>query len=92
MQIFEDKSDHFSLMEQLSTIKRAPHKVMPDFNHCFQKTWDRIPQMIRPTTDHAFLYYLGALNSNILVMIKCMGGDSLPNTYDVAIRAKNSLI
>ena len=34
---FEDKSDHLSLLEQLTTIKRAPHECMTDFNYRFQK-------------------------------------------------------
>lgn len=35
---FKDKSDHLSLLEQLITIKRAPHEYMIDFNYRFQKT------------------------------------------------------
>lgn len=35
---FEDKSNNLSLMEQQSTIKRAPHEFMADFNYRFQKT------------------------------------------------------
>lgn len=89
---FEDKSDHLSLVEQLSAIKRAPHEDMSDFNHRFQRTWDRIPQMVRPTANHAFLYYLRALNSDIYMMIQSMGGDTLLAAYSVAIRAENSHI
>lgn len=65
---------------------------MSDFNHRFQKTWDRIPLTVRPTADHAFLYYLRALNSDISVMVQSMGGISLPQAYAIAIRAENSLI
>ena len=32
---FEDKSDHLSLLEQLTTIKRTPHEFMTDFNYRF---------------------------------------------------------
>ena len=32
---FEDKSDHLSLLEQLTTIKRAPHEYMTYFNYIF---------------------------------------------------------
>ena len=32
---FEDKSDHLSLLEQLTIIKRAPQKYMIDFNYRF---------------------------------------------------------
>ncbi|KAH9287478.1 hypothetical protein KI387_031595, partial [Taxus chinensis] len=40
---FEDNPDHLSLVEQLTTIRRAPNEQMSDFNIIFQKTWDRIP-------------------------------------------------
>lgn len=31
----EDKSDHLSLIEQITTIKRAPHKFMDKLNYRF---------------------------------------------------------
>lgn len=37
---FEDKSNHLSLLEKLSTIKRVSHEHMVDFNYWFQRTWD----------------------------------------------------
>lgn len=48
--------------------------------------------MVRPTPAHTFLSYLRALNSNILVTIQSMGANTLPNAFDVAIRAENCLI
>lgn len=48
--------------------------------------------MVRPSPDHAFLYYLRALNSDIVVMIQSMGGVTLPTMFDIAIRAENNLI
>ena len=89
---FEDKSDYLSLVEQLTTIKRAPQEQMMDFNNRFQRTWTRISVSVRPSTDHAFLYFLKSLNSDISVMIQSMGGVSLPRAYDISIRAENSLI
>ena len=38
------------------------------------------------------LHYLTSLNSDISIMIQSMGGYSLPQGYDIEIRAKNSLI
>ena len=35
---FEDKPDYLSLVEQLTTIKRAPQEQMTDFNNRFQRT------------------------------------------------------
>ena len=32
---FEDKSDYLSLLEQLTTIKRAPHECMTNLNYRF---------------------------------------------------------
>lgn len=75
---FEEKYDHLSLVEKLTTIKRAPQEQMTDFNIRFQKTWNKIPATVRPSTDYAFLYYLKSLNSDISVMIYSMGGTSLP--------------
>ena len=89
---FEDKSDHLSLLEQLTTIKRAPHECMTDFNYRFQKTWDRIPTLVKPTPGNAFFHYLRAFNSDIATTIQTMGGDTLPNAYDTTIRAENILI
>jgi hypothetical protein len=89
---FEDKSDYLSLVEQLTTIKRAPQEQMTDFNMRFQKTWDRIPIQVRPSAEHAFLYYLKSLNSDISVLIQSMGGISLPQSYGLAVRSKNCLI
>lgn len=62
---------------------------MTNFNIRFQKTWNRIPDAVRPSADHAFLYYLKNLNSDISVMIQSMGGQSLPQAYSIAIRAEN---
>ena len=66
---FEDKSDHLSLLEQLTTIKRAPQECMTDFNYRFQKTWDIIPATVKPSPGNAFLYYLRALNSDITTIL-----------------------
>lgn len=89
---FKDKSDHLSLLEKLTTIKRAPHEYMTDFNCRFQKTWDRIPDTVKPTPGNAFLHYLRAFNSDIATTIQTMGGDTLPNAYEIAIKAENILI
>lgn len=89
---FEDKSDHLSLVEQLTAIKRTPHEFMGDFNFRFHKTWNRILALVKPSPNHAFLYYLRALNSDIVVMIQSMGRASLPGAYNIAIRAENCLI
>ena len=63
---------------------------MTDFNYRFQK--DRIPTSVKPTLGYAFLHYLRAFNSDIATTIQTMGGDTLPNAYDIAIRAENILI
>ena len=47
---------------------------------------------MRPSAQHAFLYYLRAFNSDIAVMIQSMQVVTLPDAYDVAVRAENSLI
>lgn len=47
---------------------------------------------IRPTAEHAFLYYLRAFNSSISVMIQTLGGNTLLAAYQLAIRAENNLI
>lgn len=48
--------------------------------------------MVKPSPEHAFLYYLRALNSNIIVMIQSMGGVTLLADYDISIRAENNLM
>lgn len=73
-------------------MKRAPQEQMTNFNFRFQKNWDIIPAIVRPSPEHAFLYYLKAINSEIAVMTLSMGGVSLPDAYEVAIREKNYLI
>lgn len=47
---------------------------------------------VKPSPKHAFLFFLKALNSEISMMIQSMGGFTLPNAYDIAIRAENYLI
>lgn len=89
---FEDKSDHLSLLEQLTTIKRAPHECIADFNYRFQKTWDKIATSVKPTPGNAFLHYLRAFNSGIATTIQTMGGDTLPNAYEIEIKIENILI
>ena len=76
----------------MTTIKRAPHECINDFNYRFQKTWDRIPTSVKPTSGNAFLHYLRAFNSDIATTIQTMGGDTLPNAYDIAIKVENILI
>ena len=65
---------------------------MTDFNYRFQKTWHRIPTLVKPTPGNAFLHYLRAFNSDIATTIQNMGGDTLPNAYDTTIKAENILI
>ena len=89
---FEGKSDYLSLLEKLTTIKRAPHECMIDFSYIFQKKWDIIPTSVMPTLGNAFLHYLRAFNSDIANTIQTMRGDTLPNAYDIAIRVENILI
>ena len=89
---FEDRSDNLSLVEQLTTIKRQSNEHISDFNFRFQRTWDRIPATVKPSNDYAFLFYLKAFNSDISVMIQSMGGRTLPDAFDIAVRAENSLI
>lgn len=89
---FEEKSDHLSLLEQLTTIKRAPQECMTDFNYWFEKTWDRILAAVKPSPGNSFLYYLRVLNSDIAMVLQTMGGTTLPRAYDMAIRAENTLI
>ncbi|KAH9291982.1 hypothetical protein KI387_042826, partial [Taxus chinensis] len=89
---FGEKGDNLSLLEQLTTIKRAPNEQLTDFNFRFQRSWDRIPVAVRPTAEGAFLYYLKALNSDISMLIQSMGGTTIPMAYSIAIRAENCLI
>ncbi|KAH9299879.1 hypothetical protein KI387_044102 [Taxus chinensis] len=89
---FGEKGDNLSLLEQLTTIKRAPNEQLTDFNFSFQRSWDRIPVAVRITAEGAFLYYLKALNSDISMLIQSMGGTTLPAAYSIAIRAENCLI
>ena len=58
----------------------------------FQRTWNRIPVQVRPSPEHAFLYYLKSLNSDISVVIQSMGGNSLPQSYETTVRVENCLI
>lgn len=81
-----------SLVEEMNTIKRAPQEKMTDFNYHFERTWNRIPTMVKPSPEHAFLYYLKDLNSDISIMIQSMGGVTLPTPYDISIRAEKNLI
>ena len=65
---------------------------MTDFNYKFQKTWDRICTAVKPTPSNAFLYYLRAFDSDIATTLQTMGGNTLTNAYEVAIKAMNILI
>ncbi|KAH9298487.1 hypothetical protein KI387_030169, partial [Taxus chinensis] len=89
---FGERAENLSLLEQMTTIKRAPTEKMTYFNSRFQRTWERIPIMVRTTTEGAFLYFLKALNYDIFVMIQSMGGITLPDAYAIAIRDENFLI
>lgn len=61
---------------------------MTDFNYRLQKIWDRIPTLVNPTPGNAFLHYLRALDSDIATTNQTIGGDILPDTYDIAIRVE----
>lgn len=89
---FKDKIDHLLLLDKLTTIKRAPHEYMTNFNYRFQKTWDRIPTAIKPSPSNTFLYYLRAFNSDIATILQSMGEGTLPNSYEISIRVENILI
>lgn len=47
---------------------------------------------MKPTPGNAFLHYLRAFNSDISTTIQTMGGDTLPDAYEIAIRVENILI
>ncbi|XP_059066219.1 predicted GPI-anchored protein 58 [Cryptomeria japonica] len=40
----------------------------------------------------AFVFYLKDFNSDIVVMIQSLGGNTLPQAFDIAVQAKNNLI
>jgi hypothetical protein len=48
--------------------------------------------MVNISLDHAFVYFIREINSDVDVMIQSMGGVTLPTTYDLAIKAENNLI
>ena len=87
---FEEKLDNLLLVEQLTTIKRHPNEHISNFNFCFQRTWDRILASIKHSNDHAFLYYLKAFNSDILVMIQSMGGHTFPGALTFLLELKTT--
>ncbi|KAH9317715.1 hypothetical protein KI387_019484, partial [Taxus chinensis] len=89
---FGEKGENLSLLEQLTTIKRAPNEQLTNFNFRFQKSWERIPVAVRLAVEATFLYYLKDLNSNISMLIQSMGGTTLPAAYSITIRAENCLI
>ena len=47
---------------------------------------------MKPTPSNAFLYYLRTFNSGIATAIQTMGGDTLPNAYEIGIKVENILI
>lgn len=89
---FEDDLDSLSLVEQLQLIKRDPREQMTNFNGRFLKTWNMIPINIRPSIDYAFLYFLRSLTSDISFMIQSLGGTSLPQAFNLAVKVENCLI
>lgn len=89
---FEDKSNYLSLLENLTTIKRAPHEYMNVFNYRFPKTLDTIPTLVKPTSSNYFLHYLRALNNDISTTIQTMRGDTSLDAYEIKIRVEILLI
>lgn len=47
---------------------------------------------MKPAPGNAFLHYLIAFNSDIATTIQTMGGDTLPQAYEITIRSENILI
>lgn len=47
---------------------------------------------MKPTLGGAFLYYLKAFDSDLATTLETMGGNTLPDAYDISIRAENLLI
>lgn len=89
---FKYKSGYFSLLKLMTTIKRAPHECMIDFNYRFQKTWDIILVVVNPSLGNAFKNYLRDFNSDIVTKLQTIGRDTLPSAYDIAINAENCLM
>lgn len=58
---------------------------MSDFNTRFDKTWKRIPLTTQTLAVMVFMFYLKAINLNIVVIITSMGGDIFPNVYEVVV-------
>lgn len=46
----------------------------------------------RPPADMAFVFSLKTFNSNISVMIQSLGGNTLPQAFDIKVQAENNLI
>lgn len=57
-----------------------------DFNVRFQKTWQRISLVAYPLADKAFVFYLKAFNFDISIMIQSLGGNTLPDTYELTVQ------
>ena len=47
---------------------------------------------MKPTLGNALLHYLRAFNNDIATTIQTMGGDTLHDAYDIAIKVENILI
>ena len=62
------------------------------FDYKFQKELDRIPIIVKPTLGNAFLHYLRAFINGIATTVQTMGGDTLPDSYEITIKAENILI
>lgn len=91
-QRFSNKADKSSLMHQFITIKRAPQGALTKFNLRFLRTWQIIPLSACPPAHMAFIFYLKALNSDISVMIQSLGGNTLPQAFDIVVQSENNMI
>ena len=65
---------------------------MTNFNYRFQKTWDRIPNTVKPSAGNSILYYLRALNSDIATTLQTIGGATFFDAYETTIKEENILI
>jgi hypothetical protein len=64
------KQDNAFLLKSFSLIKRNENESMEEFNSRFMKSYNRIPQTVRPNPASALIFYIEQFDGLFSVFLK----------------------
>jgi hypothetical protein len=88
MEKWSHKQDNAFLLQSFSFIKKNENESMEEFNSRFMKSYNKIPQTIRPNPAKALIFYIEQFDGLLGVFLKQKEPQDLEGAFKEAIKMK----